>query len=98
MKRLTEDSLQFQFKDYRENLKFTYLFRLLEEVAQRLVETLTDRFQAYGGDTTEISAHFDRQLSDRQRIAALIKEMQVTAGDIDDMISRLRQAVENNQA
>ena len=29
MKRLTEDSLQFQFKDYRENLKFTYLFRLL---------------------------------------------------------------------
>jgi GTPase SAR1 family protein len=98
MKRLTEDSLQFQFKDYRENLKFTYLFRLLEEVAQRLVETLTDRFQAYGGDTTDISAHFDRQLSDRQRIASLIEEMQVTAGDIDDMMSRLRQAVENNQA
>ncbi len=98
MKRLTEDSLQFQFKDYRENLKFTYLFRLLEEVAQRLVETLTDRFQAYGGDTTDISAHFDRQLSDRQHIATLIKDMQITAGDIDDMISRLRQAVENKQA
>jgi len=98
MKRLTEDSLQFQFKDYRENLKFTYLFRLLEEVAQRLVETLTDRLQAYGGDTTDISAHFNRQLSDRQRIASLIKEMQVTAGDIDDMMSRLRRAVENNQA
>jgi len=98
MKRLTEDSLQFQFKDYRENLKFTYLFRLLEEVAQRLVETLTDRFQAYGSDTTEISAHFDRQLSDRQHIATLIKDMQITAGDIDDMISRLRQAVENKQA
>jgi GTPase SAR1 family protein len=98
MKRLTEDSLQFQFKDYRENLKFTYLFRLLEEVAQRLVETLTDRFQAYGGDTTDISAHFDRQHSDRQHIATLIKDMQITAGDIDDMISRLRQAVENKQA
>jgi GTPase SAR1 family protein len=98
MKRLTEDSLQFQFKDYRENLKFTYLFRLLEEVAQRLVETLTDRFQAYGGDTTDISAHFDRQHSDRQYIATLIKDMQITAGDIDDMISRLRQAVENKQA
>ena len=97
MKRLTEESLQFQFKDYRENLKFTYLFRLLEELAQRLVETLTDRFQAYGSDTTEISAHFDRQLSDRRHIAALIKDMQITAGDIDDMISRLRQAVENNQ-
>jgi GTPase SAR1 family protein len=98
MKRLTEDSLQFQFKDYRENLKFTYLFHLLEEVAQRLVETLTDRFQAYGGDTTDISAHFERQYSDRQQIATLIKDMQITAGDIDDMISRLRQAVENKQA
>ncbi len=98
MKRLTEESLQFQFKDYRENLKFAYLFRLVEEVAPRLVETLTDRFQAYGGDTTEISAHFDRQHSDREHIAALIKDMQVSAGDIDDMISRLRQAVENEQA
>jgi hypothetical protein len=98
MKRLTEDSLQFQFKDYRENLKFTYLFRLLEEVAQRLVETLTDRFQGYGSDTTDISAHFDRQLSDRQHIATLIKDMQIAAGDIDDMMSRLRQAVENIQA
>lgn len=98
MKRLTEDSLQFQFKDYRENLKFTYLFCLLKEVAQRLVETLTDRFQAYGGETSEISAYFDRQDSDRQHIATLIKDMQITAGDIDDMISRLRQAVENEQA
>jgi hypothetical protein len=98
MKRMTEDSLRFQFKDYRENLKFAYLFRLLEEVAQRLVETLTDRFQAYGGDTTDISVHFDRQHSDRQHIATLIQNMQITAGDIDDKISRLRQAVENKQA
>ena len=53
---------------------------------------------ALEADTTDISAHFDRQYSDRQHIATLIKDMQITAGDIDDMISRLRQAVENKQA
>jgi GTPase SAR1 family protein len=97
MKRLTEESLRFQFKDYRENLKFIYLFRLVDEVALRLVENLTDRFQAYGDDTTEISTYFDRQQSDREHIAALIENMQAAAGALDDKIARLRQAVESNQ-
>ncbi|MFZ0133842.1 MAG: hypothetical protein WAK95_14980, partial [Desulfobacterales bacterium] len=97
MKRLTEESLRFQFTDYRENLKFTYLFPLVEEVERRLVENLTERFQAYSNDTGELSAHFDRQQSDREEIAGLIQEMQRAAGEIDDRISRLRRAVENEQ-
>ena len=97
MKRLTEESLRFQFIDYRENLKFTYLFPLVEEVERRLVENLTERFQAYSNDTGELSAHVDRQQSDREKIAGLFQEMQRAAGEIDDRISQLRRAVENEQ-
>jgi GTPase SAR1 family protein len=97
MKRLTEDSLRFQFKDYRENLKFAYLFSLVDAVALRLVENLTDRFQAYGSDTTEISAHLDRHQNDKKTLAGHVRNLQATVDAVDEQLSRLRQAVEEDQ-
>jgi GTPase SAR1 family protein len=96
MKQLTKRSIVYQCKDYRENLKFKYLFILIELASHKLTETLLERFRLYGNDTIEIIEKIGRHQSNKQQAVKIINEMasmaivtQAKIGDLRERVKRL---------
>jgi GTPase SAR1 family protein len=54
IKRETERSLVFHLNDYRENLKYQYVFKLVDVAAENLYDMLVDRFQAFTIDISDM--------------------------------------------
>ena len=94
MKKMTEESIIYQFKDYRENLKFKYLYRLTDAASQELADTLTDRFQLYSADTGQMVGRLGDTQSDRVRTVELIREMENQTRAAGDKITHLRHQIE----
>jgi hypothetical protein len=54
IKQETERSLVFHLGDYRENLKFQYIFKLVDVAANNLLDLLFDRFRIFTTDISEM--------------------------------------------
>jgi len=98
MKQLTKRSIVYQCKDYRENLKFKYLFTLVELVSRKLTETLLERFRLYGNDTMEMIEKIGRHQSDKQQAVKIIQEMASMAIVTQTKIGELRERVKQLDA
>jgi GTPase SAR1 family protein len=93
MKHETEKSMQSHLKDYRENIKFQYLFRLADAVAEALKDTMIGRLQAYAGSLIKmIDDVRDRKL-DKTRSMEMLGEMHRQAAQIDTSIQRLEDGI-----
>ena len=95
MKRQTEESILFECKNYRENLKFSYLHKLVEAVTQRFAENLTDRFRAFGAGTAIMSDHVGQMQSDKDRAFDAIQKMEVIAAVAGEKMGLMRCRAEN---
>ena len=94
MKQITEKTVLYQCKDYRENLKFRYLFKLVDVVAQKLTETLTERFQTYGAGTVEMVDLIRRHKDDKHTAIDIIRQMESVAAGVSRQIANLRDRIE----
>jgi len=54
IKRETERSIVFHLGDYRENLKFQYIYKLVDVASNTLYDMLFDRFQIFTTDISEM--------------------------------------------
>lgn len=90
MKKETEGAVLFHFKDYRENIKFQYLFRLLELFSDVLRDLLHNRFQAYVGDLSEIARLVGEKREDREKAREMLEGMGATAARIREKTDGLR--------
>ncbi len=95
MKRETEKSIIFHFKDYRENIKFQYIFKLVEAASNSLYKSLLDRFQAYSADLSQTVELISKKRIDKQRASEVLKEMEQTAKDISERIQMVREKIEH---
>ena len=93
MKKLTEEALLHQCKNYRENLKFAYLYKLVDLMAVRLTESLLESFRVYGDDAEAAGDGIALHQSDKERIMAALKEMSYTAEEVGRRIDGLRSDV-----
>jgi GTPase SAR1 family protein len=98
MKKQTEESILFEIKNYRENLKFAYLHRLVEEVTQRFADNLLDRFRSFDSGTVEMSNHASQLKSNKDRAIETVIEMERIAALISEKMKRLRFQVEHSEA
>jgi len=94
MKRETEKSIVYHFKDYQENIKFQYIYKLIEAASNSLYETLTDRFRAYVADLSNIVELINNKLIDKQQASEILKEMEQTSIGIDERINIIREKIE----
>ncbi len=94
MKRETEKSVVYHFKDYQENIKFQYIYKLIEAASNSLYETLTDRFRAYVADLSNIVELINNKLIDKQQAYEILKEMEQTSIGIDERINIIREKIE----
>ncbi|MCF8111328.1 MAG: dynamin family protein [Desulfobacteraceae bacterium] len=86
MKRETRDSIVFHFKNYRENLKFQYLFSIVDSVASEINNWLVYRFQTYSTDFDRISEIAGRDRADREKVLETIDSV---LADLDGLVMRL---------
>ena len=98
MKIQTEESILFEIKNYRENLKFAYLHRLVEEVTQRFSDNLMDRFRTFDSGTAEMTHHVSQLKSDKDRAIQTVIEMERIATLISEKMKHLRVHVEQSGA
>jgi GTPase SAR1 family protein len=96
MKRETEKSVGFHFKDYQENIKFQYIYKLIEAASNRLYETLVDRFQIYGTDLSDIVERINNKLINKKQASEILKNMEQTSMEIDGRINIIREKVASN--
>lgn len=96
MKRETEKSVVFHFKDYQENIKFQYIYKLIEAASNSLYETLIDRFQVYGTDLSDIVERINNKLINKQRASEILEDMEQTSMGIDGRINIIREKIASN--
>ena len=98
MKKQTEESILFEMKNYRENLKFAYLHRLVEEVTQRFSDNLMDRFRSFDSGTAEMTNYVTQLKSDKDRAIQTVIDMERIAALTSEKMKHLRDKVEQSEA
>ncbi len=95
IKRETERSIIFLFKDYRENIKFQYLFKLVGAVSNKLYEVILERFQTYLTDLSSVVELVGDQRLDKQRTSDLLRKMESTVKEISPKIKIVRDTIDS---
>jgi len=93
IKEETERSIAFHLKDYKENLKFQYLYKLVDSVSDNLLETLHDRFNVFTADISEMAGLVDAEQSAKERAIEILKFMEEGSQEISEDIDRLKREV-----
>jgi len=94
MKREMEKSVISHLKDYQENIKFQYIYRLVEAESNSLYESLLDRFQVYGADLSSIVDLINNKMIDREQMSEMMKTMAFNCSEMDKKINTIREKIE----
>jgi GTPase SAR1 family protein len=93
IKRETRESFAFHLRDYQENLKFTYLFRLTEVVAQRLSQAVAEQLQAYSADFGTLADRVSSRQLDKERAAAVLEDMDARCRRVAERLREIKREV-----
>ena len=93
IKRETGKSLEFHLKDYRENLKFSYLFKLAEATSETYAQTALDRFQAYFSDLSGTTKHIGTSQSDKAKAVKILREMDQVSRQLSEKLDFIRDKI-----
>ncbi|MBW1842511.1 MAG: hypothetical protein JRI75_12085, partial [Deltaproteobacteria bacterium] len=94
MKSETEKSILFLFKNYRENLKFQYIIKLLEAASNSLYDVLLDRFQAYVTDLSKVEGLIGEKRVDKKQVSEMLKDMERATRRANEKINEIREKIE----
>ena len=94
MKRETGKSVAFHLKDYRENLKFGYLFKLAESTSDGFARATLDRFQAYSSDLSATMKRIGTSQNDKARALKILNEMDRISRQLNKKLDLIREEIE----
>jgi len=86
MKKETEGSLVFHFKNYKENLKFQYIFKLLDAASNQIYDAMMERFHDYTQDLSQLTSSTARKQVDKEALSRALQDM---AADVDGISERM---------
>lgn len=90
MQREMEEAVRFHFKNYRENLKFQYMVRLVDAAAAAVFDALTARLQGYASDFSSILRLSDREGEEKRRAQERLESLAAAAQDLVGSLEGLR--------
>jgi hypothetical protein len=91
MKKETERSLLFHFKDYRENIKFGYIFKMVESASVQIADGLLERFETYEKDLSQMVDLIDANQSVKVQQEASFREVAASADHLYQRCLGLRE-------
>lgn len=95
LKRETEQSIVFNFKDYRENIKFQYLLKLADAVSNELYESLLARFDTHVSDLAGIASHIEEKKTDTADTEKMLEVIETKCQRIAGEVEHLRAGIKN---
>jgi len=96
MKLETERSIRMQFRDYQENIKFQYLLRLTDGLAQQLNTDLVAQFEAYLTDTAGLINLVQEDHKDKEGLKHELHKLGEHARGFSHRIGQLRNEIYTN--
>jgi hypothetical protein len=93
MKRETEKSVAGHFMDYRENIKFQYVFKLVDTVSNAAYDALLDRFQAYVTDLSKLVDGIEEHREDKDDAKRLLGELERASASLQGKIEEAREKI-----
>ncbi len=93
LKAETRESVVSHFKDYRENLKYQYLSKLVDAATGQLNAALIHRFSAYAGDLSEIVRLMGEGQGGSVRLSDRIDDVNATLKGVQTRIDQLRERI-----
>lgn len=94
MKRDTEKSVVFNLKDYRENLKFRFLFKLVDATSEGFSQAVLDRFQAYFLGLSATIEGIGTNQEDKAKALKILDDMAQACQALDARIGKVREEIE----
>jgi hypothetical protein len=95
IKRETEKSVVFNLKDYRENLKFRFLFKLVDATSEGFAQAVLDRFQAYFSDLSATVEGISTNKKDKTRAAEILDNMDQACQALIARVDGVREEIES---
>ena len=86
IKKITRDSMKALFMDYKENLKFQYLYKLVDAASDALFEEMAGRIRAFTMDLTSIEKKVEDTKEAKETSAKSLADI---AGQIRVLIEQL---------
>lgn len=90
MKLEARGSITDYLRDYKENLKFSYFFKLVDATVGILGDMLQAHFQAYITDLSEMITQVNDNQIDRGKVTKILNEMSHSARDLHQKIETLK--------
>jgi hypothetical protein len=94
MKRDTEKSVVFNLKDYRENLKFRFLFKLVDATSEGFAQAVLDRFQAYFSNLSTTIEGIGTSQKDKAKAMKILEGMDQACQALTTRVNKVRNEVE----
>lgn len=97
IKRETEKAIFFHFKNYRENLKFQYLFKLIDAVSNSLYDDLQNRFSHNSASFSTMAKLIETKQIDKKQASEALKEMERAYSGISKRIEIIKEEMKKNE-
>jgi hypothetical protein len=94
MKKETEEGLVFHFKNYKENLKFQYIFKLVDAVSETIYDAMMERFHDYTQDLSQLTGSMVSNQVDKDHLSASLQAAASMAGEISGEMARFSDGLE----
>ncbi|MCK9274723.1 MAG: dynamin family protein [Syntrophales bacterium] len=90
IKKETIRSIAFHMNDYKENLKFQYLYILTDKIAQNIYETIIDRFRVFTVDMSEATGLIDGNQIEKNRVIEMLNDIESGGKEALERLYRLK--------
>ncbi len=94
MKKEIRESIVFHFKNFRENLKFQYIFQVVEALSESIAESMMARFHDYTRDLVRLTDAMDKSQEDRERIISIFHKLAQRSEELSKSMDRFDQQME----
>ncbi len=78
IKKQMQESIKDHFLDYKESLKYQYVFKLVDAMSIELYEALTDRMRAFTGNLSDMKGLIENKGLAKDRLAEELASMQTS--------------------
>ncbi len=93
LKRELVHSIISHFKDYQENIKFQYVFKLIEAAAKDLFSNLTECFENDLSSLSSMSRQINRTQTDKESFLIKTNECRESLQELNKKIDRLTERI-----
>jgi hypothetical protein len=90
MKRETERSVRVHLKDYKENIKFQYMYKFTDAMSERLYKGLLESFDAYFTDISNMLSLIREERIDKTAMLEELGKIAAGASQVAEKIDGLR--------